>query len=114
MAAPRPGPLNARDLVRGYRLDIWSARVGAVAVAAPARTAPTGSAATARSHSTVTDEEGFTQLAVVQPADDPTRRDDSVADRGGRAAAGHRPVRERAGRAVERLEPVRAAAGPRR
>ena len=33
-AAPRA--LNARDLLRGYRLDIWSARVGAVAVAAPA------------------------------------------------------------------------------
>ncbi len=61
---------------------------------------------------TVTDEEGFTQLAVMQPADDPTRPDDSGGHRGGRAAAGHRPVRARAGRAVERLEPVRAAAGP--
>lgn len=81
-AGQSPRPLNALDLVRGYRLDIWSAR-------------------TSRWHSLhrrdgsyrfgvgghvaidTTDEEGFTQLAVTQPADDPTRPTDTVA-----AAAG--------------------------
>jgi hypothetical protein len=77
-----PRPLNALDLVRGYRLDIWSAR-------------------TSRWHSlhrrdgtyrfgpedrvvmNTTDEEGFTQLAVTQPADDPTRKPDPVATAAG-------------------------------
>ena len=56
----------------------------------------------------MTDEEGFTQLAVVQPADDPTRPEDPVAAAAGDAAAGHGPVRQRAGRPMERMEPVRA------
>jgi hypothetical protein len=77
-----PRPLNALDLVRGYRLDIWSAR-------------------TSRWHSlhrrdgtyrfgpeqrvvmTTADEEGFTQLAVTQPADDPSRKPDPVATAAG-------------------------------
>ncbi|MFY9932410.1 MAG: hypothetical protein WAK82_30860 [Streptosporangiaceae bacterium] len=75
-------PLNALDLVRGYRLDIWSARTsqwhslhrrdGSYRFGAAADVAVN-----------TTDEEGFTQLAVTQPADDPTRKTDPVA-----AAAG--------------------------
>jgi hypothetical protein len=79
---PAPRALNARDLVRGYRLDVWS-----------------DSSAQWRSlhrrdgtyrfgeHGTVTltvaDEEGFIQLAVMQPADDPTRKADDTATAAG-------------------------------
>jgi hypothetical protein len=79
-AAPRA--LNARDLLRGYRLDIWSARVGGwLSLHRRNGTYRFGSEGTVSL--TVTDEEGFTQLAVMQPAEDPTRPDDPAA-----AAAG--------------------------
>jgi len=79
-AAPRA--LNARDLVRGYRLDIWSARSARWQSLhrrdGTYRFGEAGALSLA-----VTDEEGFTQLAVMQPADDPTRPEDGIA-----AAAG--------------------------
>lgn len=77
-----PRALNTRDLVRGYRLDIWSARSGQWRSLhrrdGTYRFGEHGTVSLA-----VADEEGFTQLAVMQPADDPTRPEDTVA-----AAAG--------------------------
>ena len=76
--AASPRALNARDLIRGYRLDIWSARAGRWLSLhrrdATYRFGPGGAVSL-----TITDEEGFTQLAVVQPADDPTRQIDQAA-----------------------------------
>jgi hypothetical protein len=75
-------PLNARDLVRGYRLDIWSApdrrwcslhrRDGLYLFG------PDGGVTFS-----TTDEEGFIQLGVTQPADDPTRGVDHIAEAAG-------------------------------
>lgn len=73
-----PRPLNAVDLVRGYRLDIWSARTSQWHSLhrrdGRYRFGPGDSVVL-----NTTDEEGFTQLAVTQPADDPTRPIDTVA-----------------------------------
>jgi hypothetical protein len=79
-AAPRA--LNARDLVRGYRLDVWSAR-SAQWRSLHRRDGIYGFGEHGTVTLKVTDEEGFTQLAVMQPADDPTRPEDGIA-----AAAG--------------------------
>lgn len=77
-----PRALNARDLVRGYRLDVWSDRSAQWRSLhrrdGSYRFGEHGTVAV-----TVSDEEGFTQLAVMQPADDPTRPEDTTA-----AAAG--------------------------
>ena len=77
-----PRPLNARDLVRGYRLDIFSSatstwrslhrRDGTYAFGDGGSIVLTSD-----------DEEGFTQLAVVQPAEDPTRPEDTIATAAG-------------------------------
>ena len=78
MGGAAPRPLNARDLLRGYRLDIWSSRSGQWrSLHRRNGTYRFGHAGTVSL--TVTDEEGFTQLAVMQPADDPTRPQDPVA-----------------------------------
>ena len=75
-------PLNARDLVRGYRLDIWSARTTRwQSLHRRDGSYRFGPEATVVVHTT--DEEGFTHLAVAEPADDPTRPTDGTA-----AAAG--------------------------
>jgi hypothetical protein len=79
---PAPRALDARDLVRGYRLDVWSARSGQWR-SLHRRDGSYRFGAQGTVTLTVTDEEGFTQLAVMQPADDPTRPEDGVA-----AAAG--------------------------
>jgi hypothetical protein len=73
-----PRALNARDLARGWRLDIWSSltrrwyslhrRDGTY------RFGPDGGVVLR-----TRDEEGFTQLAVTQPAADPQRPHDPVA-----------------------------------
>lgn len=77
-----PRALNARDLLRGYRLDIWSARAGRwLSLHRRNGTYLFGSGETASL--SVTDEEGFTQLAVMQPAEDPTRPEDPVASAAG-------------------------------
>ena len=77
-----PRPLNAVDLVRGYRLDIWSARTSQWH-SLHRRDGTYRFGPDDRVVITTADEEGFTQLAVTQPADDPTRPIDPVA-----AAAG--------------------------
>jgi hypothetical protein len=73
-----PRPFSARDLVRGFRMDVWSStsrqwyslhrRNGTY------KFGPTGKLVI-----TTNDEEGFLQPAVAQPADDPTRPPDQVA-----------------------------------
>jgi hypothetical protein len=79
---PAPRALNARDLVRGYRLDVWSDR-SAQWRSLHRRDGSYRFGEHGAVTLTVTDEEGFTQLAVMQPADDPTRQEDGTA-----AAAG--------------------------
>ena len=74
-----PRPLIARDLIRGYRIDLWSShdhkwhslhrRNGDYAFGAPSSV----------SLKTV-DEEGFNQFSAAQPADDPTRPPDPPID----------------------------------
>ncbi len=75
-AAPRP--YNAQDLVRGYRIDIWSSRTNSWN-SLHQRTATYKLGANGKIVEKV-DEEGFTQLAVAQPAEDPTRKQDKFAD----------------------------------
>lgn len=74
-------PLNARDVTRGYRLDIFTARNERwESLHRRDGTYRFGdSGLTLTTH----DEEGFVQLAVAQPADDPSRKPDSVATAAG-------------------------------
>jgi hypothetical protein len=77
-----PRPFTARDLTRGYRLDIWSSldrtwrslhrRNGVYAFG------PDGGLVL---HTE--DEEGFTQLGVAQPMPDPKRKKDEIASAAG-------------------------------
>lgn len=76
-----PRPFNARDLVRGYRIDVWSSLTGSWrSLHERSATYTFGSGSPVVQ---VADEEGFTQLAAAQPADDPTRPDDPVATAAG-------------------------------
>ncbi|PWT85161.1 MAG: hypothetical protein C5B56_14465 [Proteobacteria bacterium] len=72
-----PRPYNAQDVVRGYRIDIWSSATKTWRSlherAATYKFGADGKLAVSA------DEEGFTQLAVAQPADDPTRPPDTFA-----------------------------------
>jgi hypothetical protein len=70
-----PRPFNAVDLVRGYRIDIWSSQTGQW-YSLHRRNSVYGFGATGKISVNVNDEEGFTQLAPAQPADDPTRKPD--------------------------------------
>jgi hypothetical protein len=81
-AGQSPRPFTALDLVRGYRLDIWSSRTSRWH-SLHRRDGSYRFGAGASVTVNTTGEEGFTQLAVTQPADDPTRPIDTVA-----AAAG--------------------------
>jgi hypothetical protein len=73
---------NVRDLVRGYRIDIWSSQTGVWrSLHRRHATYTFGSHGTVEL--TVPDEEGFTQLAASQPADDPTRKPDPIATQNG-------------------------------
>jgi hypothetical protein len=68
-------PFNFRDLVRGFRIDIWSSRrrqwYSLHRRNSVYRFGPGGSLVIK-----VDDEEGFLQPAAAQPADDPTRQPD--------------------------------------
>ena len=77
-----PRPFNARDLVRGYRIDIRSARTGKW-YSLHRRDGVYAFGADGKLVLHVDDEEGFTQLAVAQPADDPKRKIDPVAQAAG-------------------------------
>jgi len=68
-------PYNAQDLVRGYRIDIWSSRTNTWH-SLHGRTATYRFGAKASITLQATDE-GFTQLAAAQPAADPTRKPDN-------------------------------------
>ncbi len=73
-----PRPFNAQDLVRGYRVDIWSSRAGQW-LSLHRRDSTYRFGDTGALTLSAPDEEGFIQLAVAQPADDPTRPTDPVA-----------------------------------
>jgi hypothetical protein len=81
-AGQSPRPFTALDLVRGYRLDIWSSRTSRWH-SLHRRDGSYRFGAEASVTVDTTDEEGFTQLAVTQPADDPTRPIDTVAAQAG-------------------------------
>jgi hypothetical protein len=76
-----PRAYNAQDLVRGYRMDIWSPRTRSWNSlherSATYKFGADGKIAVKAG------EEGFTQLAVAQPADDPTRKRDKFAEKNG-------------------------------
>jgi hypothetical protein len=80
--APMPRPFNARDLVRGYRLDIWSSRTRRWH-SLHRRNSRYRFGADGGVEMRVDDEEGFAQLAVTQAADDPTRPADPVSSANG-------------------------------
>jgi hypothetical protein len=67
-------PYNAQDLVRGYRIDIWSSRTNRWH-SLHSRTATYRFGASSQI-TLKADDEGFTQLAAAQAADDPTRKPD--------------------------------------
>ena len=79
---PYPRPFNARDLVRGYRLDIWSSHTQKWN-SLHRRNSTYKFGAKANIPIQVNDEEGFLQPAAAQPADDPTRPPDPVATANG-------------------------------
>jgi len=79
---PLPRPFAARDLVRGYRIDIHSSQTNQWhSLHRRNSTYLFGTGAGTVLHRD--DEEGFTQLAVAQPADDPSRQVDKVAKAAG-------------------------------
>ena len=78
---PAPRPYNALDVVRGYRIDIWSSRTKKWhSLHERTATYKFGKGGTV---STKVEEEGFSQLSVAQPADDPTRPPDTFAQNNG-------------------------------
>ncbi|MGA8938581.1 MAG: hypothetical protein WB439_05385 [Acidobacteriaceae bacterium] len=85
---PFPRPLTARDLVRGYRLDIRSAKTKTWYSLhrrnAVYKFGPTGELVISTE-----DEEGFTQLATAQPAADPKRRVNKIAKAAGAPQPGN-------------------------
>lgn len=78
---PAPRPYNAQDLVRGYRIDIWSSRTGQWHTL-HARTATYRFGAKGTIEFKIS-EEGFTQLAAASPAQDPTRQPDPFSTKHG-------------------------------
>jgi hypothetical protein len=77
-----PRALTARDLVRGYRLDIWS-ESDATWRSLHRRNGTYRFGADGGVVFPTQDEEGFTQLAVTQPTPDPTRPEDPAATAAG-------------------------------
>jgi hypothetical protein len=75
-------PFNARDLVRGYRIDIRSS-ASKEWYSLHQRNGTYRFGADGKLVFQVNDEEGFTQLAAAQPAEDPTRKTDKIAKAAG-------------------------------
>ncbi len=73
-----PRALNARDLVRGFRLDIWSSSTQEWR-SLHRRNATYQFGPSANITLNQADEEGFLQPTAAQPAADPTRTPDGVA-----------------------------------
>src|SRR4029077_16695940 len=67
--AAMPRAFNARDLVRGFRLDVWSSRDNEWRSLHRRNSAYTFGQAQTLAFS-VTDEEGFLQPTAAQPAED--------------------------------------------
>jgi hypothetical protein len=80
--AAMPRAFNARDLVRGFRLDIWSSRDHHWGSLHRRNSSYTFGKTQAVAFS-VTDEEGFLQPTAAQPAEDPTRPPDPNATAAG-------------------------------
>lgn len=101
-------PLTARDVTRGFRMDIFSDGTQAwhSLHRRDGRYVLDGGGVVLA----VTDEEGFTQLAVVQPADNPPAGGSGGHGRGDTAAR-HRPLRQRASGSLERVVAVGLAPG---
>lgn len=74
-----PQPLIARDLIRGYRIDLWSSHDRKWHSLHRRNGHYTFGESNSVSFKTV-DEEGFNQLTAAQPADDPTRPPDPPID----------------------------------
>jgi hypothetical protein len=74
LSSGKPTPYSAQDLVRGYRIDIWSSHTNSWH-SLHSRTA-TYRFGTKNQIVLKKNDEGFTQLAAAQPADDPTRKPD--------------------------------------
>lgn len=77
-----PRALTADDVTRGLRLDVWSSRTGRWH-SLHRRSAAFRLGAQRQLHVDVKDEEGFLQPAAAQPAADPTRPTDPVAEAAG-------------------------------
>jgi hypothetical protein len=77
-----PGPFDAVDLNRGYRVDVWSSRTGRWhSLHRRDATYRFGESGDARL--TIADEEGMLHPSVAQPTADPTRPPDPVASESG-------------------------------
>lgn len=74
---PMPRPFDVRDLIRGFRLDIWSSRTRRWH-SLHRRNATYSLGAHGPLKVRVLDEEGFLQPTAAQPAEDPTRPVDTV------------------------------------
>ena len=74
---PMPRPFDARDLIRGLRLDVWSSRTRRWH-SLHRRNATYSFGAQGSLTVQVADEEGFLQPTAAQPAEDPTRPNDPV------------------------------------
>jgi hypothetical protein len=77
-----PRPLNARDLLRGFRLDIWSSTTQEWR-SLHQRTGIYRFGASGEIEVNEPLDEGFLQPTAAQPADDPTRKPDPVSTAAG-------------------------------
>jgi hypothetical protein len=77
-----PRPFDARDVTRGYRLDVWSSQDGAWH-SLHRRDGTYAFGADGGLVFSTSDEEGFIQLGVASPADDPTRGPDPASTAAG-------------------------------
>jgi hypothetical protein len=77
-----PRPFHVLDLVRGYRIDIHSSQTNQWH-SLHRRNSTYKFGPSASTVVPIDDEEGFTQLATAQPADDPSRPVDKVAKAAG-------------------------------
>ncbi len=80
--APFPRPFNVCDLLRGFRIDVWSSRTRQWYSLHRRNSSYTfGTQPTIAID--IKDEEGFLQPTAAQPAADPTRKSDPVATANG-------------------------------
>ncbi len=80
--APLPRPLNARDVLRGFRIDVWVSRTQQW-YSLHRRNSHYRFGSDLSIEVDLNDEEGFQQPTAMQPADDPTRKPDPTATTAG-------------------------------